>query len=377
MKKSLLALAVLGAFAGVASAQSSVTLFGVIDVNGRYVDNGGGKQYQLSQDGMASSRIGFRGTEDLGGGLAASFWLEGGINPDTGTIGVTGINGGANNAAQLFQRRSTASLSGGWGEVRLGRDYTPTFWNATIFDPFGTNGVGSSGNLYLVVPGVPTGGGYGTLVRANNTVGYFLPSGIAGGLYGQVMMAAGEGVYGNKYWGGRLGYAAGPFNVAASYGTTQANASVNGRLYNFGGSWDFGFMALSGYYGRLNLSNANQNNWFIGATAPIGLWNIKASYGYVDRGGSLATKDGVIKVDGQKADQFAIGADYNLSKRTALYATYSYLSNNGNNNNGSAFTVAPLMNAPDVKGPNGVPLGGGARAGATSSGFEFGIKHSF
>jgi len=359
MKKSLLALAVLGAFAGVASAQSSVTLFGVIDVNGRYVNNGAGSQYQLSQDGIASSRIGFRGTEDLGGGLTASFWLEGAINPDTGTIGVTSINGGTSNAASLFTRRATASLAGSWGELRLGRDYTATFWNATIFDPFGTNGVGSSGNLYLVVPGVPTGGSYGTLVRDNNIVGYFLPSGIAGGLYGQIQMAAGENTYGQQYWGGRLGYASGPFNIAGAYGRTQVNNNVDGRNYNFGASWNFGFMTLSGYYGRLNIDDANQNNWYIGAVAPVGLWNLKASYGYVNRGGHI----GAVSFEDQSASQFALGADYNLSKRTALYATYSYL----NNKNNASFTVAPLMNV----------AAGGARAGDNSTGFEIGIKHSF
>mgnify|MGYP003551087525 CR=1 FL=1 len=81
MKKSLLALAVLGAFAGAASAQSSVTLFGIVDVNARYVDNNGVKQYQLSQDGINSSRLGFRGSEDLGGGMAASFWVAGSFWP--------------------------------------------------------------------------------------------------------------------------------------------------------------------------------------------------------------------------------------------------------------------------------------------------------
>ena len=345
MKKSLLALAVLGAFAGAASAQSSVTLFGVIDLNGRYVDNGGGKQYQMSQDGLASSRIGLRGTEDLGGGLSAGFWLEGSLNPDTGTPG-----------GQTWQRRSTVSLAGGWGEVRLGRDYTSTFWNATIFDPFGTNGLGSMGNLYFT-PAVPTGQAFGTLVRDNNMIGYFLPSGIAGGLYGQAQVAAGEGANGSKYYGGRIGYAAGPFNVAAAYGKTQVSVPLdqNGTQYNFGGSWNFGFLALSGFWGKTEVGQFNQDNWFVAATAPFGLWTIRGSYGAVDRTGGV--------VEGQKADQFAVGAIYDLSKRTAFYGTYSYL----HNKNGSSFIVGALQNVAD----------GGARANANSSGFEVGIKHSF
>ena len=132
MKKSLLALAALTAFAGVASAQSSVTLFGIVDLSARGVDNGIGTRSTINQDGNSSSRLGFRGVEDLGGGLKAGFWIEGALSADTG-----------NATGQTWQRRSTVSLMGGFGEIRLGRDYTPTFWNHTVFDPFGTNGVGS------------------------------------------------------------------------------------------------------------------------------------------------------------------------------------------------------------------------------------------
>src|SRR5450755_200055 len=86
MKRSLLALAVLGAFAGVASAQSSVTLFGTVDLAGTYVKNdGSSKRLSLTQDGINSSQLGFRGVEDLGGGLKAGFLLLAGVNPDTGT----------------------------------------------------------------------------------------------------------------------------------------------------------------------------------------------------------------------------------------------------------------------------------------------------
>jgi predicted porin len=365
MKKSLLALAVLGAFAGAASAQSSVTLFGVVDVNAQWVNNDGTKQYRMGQDGLNSSRLGFRGTEDLGGGLAAGFWLEGAINPDTGTAG-----------GQTWQRRSTVSLSGKFGEVRLGRDYTSTFWNSTIFDPFGTNGVGSAGNLALVLPATPTGAGYGTLVRTNNMIGYFLPSGIMGGLYGQVQVAAGENTPGQKYWGGRLGYAAGPFNLAGAYGKTQVTTNAfntgakgtppnlavgedqDGTQYNFGASWNFGFMTLSGYYGRIEIQDADQNNWYIGAQAPIGLWTIKGSYGQVERSGSFFGAS----VEGQDAKQFAVGAVYDLSKRTAFYGTYSWLSNDGN----ARFAVQSLTNQPAGTGPGG-----------NSQGFELGIKHSF
>ncbi len=88
MKKSLLALAVLGTFAGVASAQSSVTLFGIVDVGIRNVKNGSNPDlWTQSTDGLNSSRLGFRGVEDLGGGLSAGFWLEAGLAADCGQPG--------------------------------------------------------------------------------------------------------------------------------------------------------------------------------------------------------------------------------------------------------------------------------------------------
>ena len=106
MKRSLLALAALTAFAGAASAQSSVTVFGIVDLAARNQNNGNGSINSLSSAGINTSRLGFRGIEDLGGGLRAGFWLEGQLDPDTGNAG-----------GQTWQRRSTVSLIGGFGEV--------------------------------------------------------------------------------------------------------------------------------------------------------------------------------------------------------------------------------------------------------------------
>ena len=199
MKKSLVALAAL-AVAGVASAQSSVTMFGVVDttisgfsnksegVLGQSVTT---SQTMMRSGGYNSSRLGFRGTEDLGGGLAVGFWLEGAVNTDDGTGAATG--GGFN-----FQRRSTVSLSNAMGELRLGRDFVPTYWNDTVFDPFGTNGVGT--NLISTASGYNnpgstiSQGGFTAntnYFRASNSIGYFLPPNL-GGFYGQFMYAFNE-----------------------------------------------------------------------------------------------------------------------------------------------------------------------------------------
>src|SRR5262249_27889244 len=145
MKKSLLALAVLGTFAGVASAQSSVTIFGVVDLSIAQVKNGTVKNTEMAGNQLNSNRLGFPGVEDLGGGLSAGFWLEAGMNNATGEAGGGSgnvANTAAATSAQLFNRRSTVSLMGGFGEIRLGRDYTPSFWNTVFGDVNGANGVG-------------------------------------------------------------------------------------------------------------------------------------------------------------------------------------------------------------------------------------------
>jgi predicted porin len=346
MKKSLLALAVLGAFAGAASAQSSVTLFGVVDVNARLVKTGDESIKQLGTDGINSSRLGFRGVEDLGGGLKAGFWLEAGVNPDVGTT-----NG------KFFNRRSTVSLLGGFGEVRLGRDYTPTFWNLTVFDPFGTNGVGALTNV-IASGGITTPllSGTTTLVRADNSIGYFLPSGI-GGLYGQAMVAAGEGTAGNKYVGGRIGYAAGPLDVAGSYGQTQTAGDGKFKMANVGAAYTFGPVKLTGQWVRMDTDfaagisgvNAKADLWQVGAVVALGQGELHAAYDQIK---------GKNDIDGMEARQIAVGYVYNLSKRTALYGTFSDLKNEG----GTSFAVA------------GNPA---AAVNEKSRGMEVGLRHSF
>jgi predicted porin len=360
MKKSLLALAVLGTFAGVASAQSTVTLFGVVDLNARNTKNGNNDALNtLSTDGNASSRLGFRGVEDLGGGLSAGFWLEAGLNADVGTAG--GGNGSYNaNAAAtgavagspgaFFNRRSTVSLLGGWGEIRLGRDYTPAFWNTTVFDPFGTNGVAQFTNLSI--------NGLGTLgsnsyVRANNTIGYFLPSNL-GGLYGQIQTSAGEGngVVGdaNKQTSGRIGYAAGPFNIAGSYGQTKTLPN-NWKHWNIAGSWNFGFANLMAQYDSLDAGPREQKTYLIGAVVPLGQGEFKVSYAKADQSGG--------GFDGADADQIGVGYVYNLSKRTAMYGHVARIKNKN--------ALANFV----------VPGGAGSAANDTSRGVEVGVRHSF
>ena len=339
MKKSLLALAVLGTMAGAASAQSSVTLFGVVDVNAKYVKNDGfDNRKSLGTDGINSSRLGFRGVEDLGGGLKAGFWLEGALQPDTGTL-----------SKFDFRRRSTLSLIGNFGELRLGRDYTPLFWNQTVFDPFGTNGVGSSINLShnTAQP---------TYVRADNSAAYFLPAGL-GGLYGWAQIAAAEGSpqANGKFASGRIGYAAGPFDIAAAM-SQQYLEPGKFKQWNISGSWDFGVAKVLAQLNNEKITDIvapfqEERRFLLGAVVPLGQGEIHASYVRND-----------VRSSDDDANMVALGYVYNLSKRTAIYGQGSRINNKGV----SAFSVSGGTSSP-----------GGPTAGGNSTGFELGIRHFF
>ena len=368
MQKSLIVLAALGAFAGAASAQSSVTLFGVLDVNARAVKNGdGGYLKSLTPNGLASSRLGFRGEEDLGGGLKASFWLEADVSVDTGTA----------NATKFFGRRSTVSLVGPFGEVRAGRDYTPVFVNLATFDAYGATGgaLGSVLNLLATAPSAGAvgaigalGSGAGTIVRADNAVSYFLPGNL-GGFYGQIMGAAGEGTAAtngnNRYVGGRIGYAAGPINVGGAYSTTRNPGNGDLRVYDIGASFALPVVKVSAQYYRgdyepSGLANRTQKLWTVGLNVPIGQSEIRATYQRSDIGGGAIV--GLRNED--DARLYAIGYVYNLSKRTALYADAARLQNRG----GSTLALTGGSTA------NSTNFGAG---GQNSTGFDFGVRHSF
>ncbi len=359
MKKSLIALAVL-ASASAAYAQSSVTLFGIVDAS---ITRGIGsisKKFQLTNSGYNSSRLGFRGTEDLGGGMSASFWLEAGVNNDNGSGAPTNLNNqstgtsaaSAGTQGLTFNRRSTVSLGGGWGEVRLGRDYTPQFWNLTVFDPFGTNGVGTTQTLNSSLGGPVT-------VRASNSMGYFLPGNL-GGFYGQVQHYRGEnntnsviaGTTTNNNGDGngtaaRVGYANGPMNAALALSSTKY-ATGNIKTANIGGQWDFGVAKLMGHYNRDRISGgASGKGALIGGLVPVGPGEIRLAYSTYKN--NLAGNP--------KTNKIALGYVHNLSKRTALYATYARVKNSG----GAA-----------------QPLGGSTTAAnSNSTGYDFGIRHSF
>jgi predicted porin len=364
MKKSLIALAVLAA-AGTASAQSSVTLFGVLDAAVQHVSNSGGaKGTRMVQGSNTRSNFGLRGTEDLGGGMAASFWVEADISVDDGTGSATNTNNqstGATGGATgiVFNARSTVSLSGGWGELRLGRDYTPAFRSLSAFDPFGTRGLGTD-QLLNSLGGMANSQ---TSVRASNSIGYFLPA--MGGVYGELKYWLGEnsslsgtpaGATKKDGTGGgiRIGYASGPFNVAAAYNRTNY-AAGDFKQSNIGGSWDFGMAKLTAIIAKDKSGSLDGKGFLIGGLVPVGAGEIRLSFARYRT--DLTAADPTVK-------KIALGYVHNLSKRTAAYATYARVRNSGGANAsvlGSASTTA--FGFPSINGK--------------SSGAEVGLRHSF
>ena len=348
--KKIAALALLVGTAASVSAQSSVTLFGVVDLGVRHTENGNRSVSSMSTGGLSSSRFGVRGTEDMGGGLVAGFWLESGINADTGS---------QNDSNRLFSRRSTVSLSSAMGELRLGRDTTPTYTVVSNFDVFNANGVAEADKFFDRL-----GTNVDTNKRADNMVSYFLPSNL-GGVYGSASVAAGEGSTGTnggkKYMGGRLGYKVGALDLTAAYGETEvARIVVNEDKYKvatFGASYDLGMVKLTGYVSENKYAAQKVNAYHIGGSVPVGLGSFRAGYTKVNAKGIV---NGV-NINNNDADQFAIGYIHNLSKRTALYATMARVNNDG--------AAGYLVDSnPALVGTN---------SGRSSTGYEVGVRHSF
>lgn len=355
------ALAAGTAFAQIAVVQSptvgdSVTLFGVADVAAAYGTGSIASKSQLVSGANTSSRLGFRGVEDLGGGLNAGFWLESGVNYDTGTGSGSNINnqpGGATTGdGMTWNRRSTVSLIDVWGELRLGRDFTATYRNRDQTDPFATNGVGASQPYVGSIAGT-------TATRASNMIGYFLPASL-GGFFGEVQYFMGENTHdtptsqnGDGY-ALRVGFAHGPFGVAVSTGKTRyaQTTPTTGDIpvVNVGAFYDFQVVKITAGYFRDKVEQVfpvTGTGYIVGGVIPIGVDQVKVSY----------SEYGTDDLGDPKARKFAIGYVYNFSKRTAAYATFATLSNRG----GSAYALNGSLTAPN----------------RNSHGYDLGLKHSF
>lgn len=329
MKRSLIALALLGALASMASAQTSLTIYGIVDAGVVYERGGaGGNVAKLTSGVQSGSRLGFKGKEDLGGGLFAKFALESGFGVDTGAMGQGGL---------LFGRQAFVGLGGGWGDLTFGRQYTPHFLALDQVDPFGTGLAGSSTNLMS------------TVTRMNNTVKFSTPewNGLAGELaYGLGEVAGSTSA--SRQLGAAVGYTRGPLVLKLAHQTTEDPFGVDkARNTLLAGKYDFGKAIASLGVGLNRGVGPNDNrDYMLGLTVPVGAGAILASFIRKDDR-TTANSD---------ADQWALGYTYSLSRRTNLYTSFARIRDDP----GATYSV-----------------GNASEAGSGNRAFNFGLRHKF
>ncbi|HJW54482.1 MAG TPA: porin [Burkholderiaceae bacterium] len=339
MKKSLIALAALSTLAGTAFAQTAITIYGVVDA-GIVYDNSSARNWKLDSGNQSGSRIGFKGSEDLGGGMSAIFNLENGFNSDNGTLGQPTPT----NASRLFGRQAWVGLKAGFGSVKLGRQLSPLYVAMDQIDPFR---IGLAGNAQRAF-------GYGLyntdpFLRIDNAISFSVPD--MSGITGSVIYGFGEqaGAFANGRTAGLgLGYANGPINVQFAYqdsntitltGVSSAGATTATSLSNaFGTSADLRTLLVGGYYdfgvAKAHLAYADTHvdtaatstkdrNWMLGISAPLGgAGTVMASW----------NRNDIRDIASGKSNQYAIGYSHALSKRTNLYTSIGYTKNDSNVN---------------------------------------------
>ena len=339
MKKSLLALSILGAFAGVAQAQTNVTMYGVVDAGLVRADNGQQKVTKLDSGIYSGSRLGFKGTEDLGGGLQALFVLETGINVDSGGFAQGGT---------AFGRQTYVGLGGSFGTVKLGRQQSFLYDAQVAVDPFGIGLAGDSTKFFAPQPT--------SQLRQNNTAKYESPniSGFQFGYshsFGEVVGAASNGAD-NAF---SAKYTNGPIFLNAIYDQSNSSPAVIGvpnqktKVTNLGGTYDFGVAKAHVMFDRTKTdAGGNARDVLVGATVPFGASNFLVDYiKHTDK-----------TTNNSDAKQYAIGYTYSMSKRTTLYTSYSRVTNDS---------------AAAFGGISGIS----AVAGQSFKNFDVGVRHTF
>ncbi len=348
MKKTLLALAAVAA-SSAAFAQSSVSLYGVVDASLESVKGSDNTVSRVSSDNLATSRLGFRGTEDLGGGLKANFVLETALKSDTGAQG---------NSARFFDRAAWAGLGGGFGELRLGRIDSSIGLLAG-----NTSLLGAQGYDDLRIADTFASNKYR---RLDNAVTYLLPT-LVKGLSAQVQYstaagtssAAGAETYGvdtGKTWGFNVAYAAN--GVVAGLGYVNGKANASGSIKDTGAlvyaGYDFSVAKLTGYYNMDKTTDAAEIRRLMGVRVDVPVskeFAVQASVAKV-KNTTLTTRG-----DDDNATIVALKGVYSLSKRTAVYGLFT----NVNNSDAASLGVASYANT----------------AGNTARGLAVGVSHKF
>jgi predicted porin len=401
MKKLVMAAAVLGAFAGTAQAQTSVTLYGIADGDLRFDHTNIGTLRSIGSGGESGSRWGIRGSEDLGGGLKANFIFEQGIDISDNSSPQGSIGGGASagiggastaphssTGSRLFGRIATVGLAGPFGEVRFGRGYNPLFLVQATADPFGAGFVAQTSNLYV-----------NNTIRNDNAIYYDTPR-VLGGLQGSLVWQLGESTTnsttatqakrGNDRYGAGITYANGPIFAGVGYEQIRSNLdSFRVRTLDAAATYDFGIVKLHALYWQTKNDNGNtvvtaaapsnvrlkQHVYNVGFTVPFGAWTFLGQYGRLtDR----STSNAGANLGNPRVNNFGAGLRYSLSKRTILYTAYSRF-NMRNGPNGNAFQgfsgIADASNSGLYTAGNLFNAAGQSNVNPYS--YQFGVRHSF
>lgn len=362
MKKTLLALAALGAVSGAAMAQTNVTLYGIADASIGMADtdrDGSSNVMHVFSGVQSSSRIGVRGSEDLGNGLRGIFNLESGVDVDTGA---------ASGGSQFWARRAVVGLAGGFGEIRLGRDYTSGY---SVLSATDVMSLGLWGNWHTFSQNG------GVTSRVSNGLFYTSPN--WGGFTLRAMYAAGEqdgtaersfsGAIGNvpKNTGNMFGlsgaYANGPLALQAYW----QQAKIDNRMapprddtrevdeYGIGAQYRFGMFRIGLNYGEAKTDSVGKHRGYgIGAGVKVGAGEFLLDYirQEIERDGRSGKP---------KADSIGLAYVHPLSKRTNLYASYGQIKNK----DGASFSLRS----------SGTTVAGAENT--TPKAFSVGIRHSF
>ncbi|ONS91833.1 porin [Burkholderia cenocepacia] len=383
MKKSLLALVALGAFAGAAHAQSSVTLYGIIDEGLLFNNNAGGKHlYSMASGVMQGSRFGLRGTEDLGGGLKAIFTLENGFDVNSGKLGQGGL---------MFGRQAYVGLSSQYGTVTLGRQYD------SVVDFVGPLEAGDQWGGYIAAhPGDLDN--FNNAYRVNNAV-KFTSQSYGGFTFGGLYSFGGQaGQFAkNQVWSLGAGYNNGPLVLGVGYlnartpnqfggmfnnGSTSSSVSSpiygayanNANTYQVigaGGAHTFGAATIGATYSNTKFKGFSAGP-FVNQTATFNNGEINFKYQLTPAlilGAAYDYTQGS-KIDGNSAAKYhqgSLGVDYFLSKRTDVYAigVYQHASGNVLDSNGNVLKATAAING----------LAGSSTSNQVAA--RVGIRHKF
>jgi len=372
LKKTLCSLMVLGAFASTAQAQTSVTVYGIIDAAIMTQSNSGtpsaGRTTSFVDGSILPSIYGFKGTEDLGDGLKAGFNLEGGFSSGNGTHNSPGVY-----QTQMFGREAKVTLGGEWGTIGAGMQVDPGLVASIGTEPRGLTDSFSILEYWILATvgnNLAGGGSLGGGIFDQNSLTYtYTKNGLyIGAEYGVGGVAGNSSANATESVG--VAYNISGFVASASFAkannTNPAVGGTSSQIDVFGLGYDFGNVALRGQYGEF------KSNYIAGSTpaSDVKVWGIgvdwktsignKVNVAYYD-----AKDDGPI--GGGKTSELALMDIYALSKHTQVYAELTSVKADANA--GLSAAIGGVY----------VTSGGGltAPAGLTTTFFGVGVQHAF